>query len=97
MSRSQINEWKRLEARVEGVVQGVGYRVFVLREARRLGLRGWVRNRADGSVEAVAEGPQEELRELETVLRRGPAGAVVRDLHSRWSDATGEFTGFEVR
>jgi acylphosphatase len=97
MSRSDINRLKRLEARVEGTVQGVGFRAFVLREARRLGLRGWVRNCIDGSVECVAEGPEEKLRELDLLLRRGPSAATVRAVDSHWSDASGEFTGFTVR
>jgi acylphosphatase len=86
----------RLTARVEGVVQGVGFRVFVLREARRLRLTGTVRNCADGSVEAAAEGAVESLRTLVTALRRGPAGAVVRHVDARYSEATGEFSGFSI-
>jgi acylphosphatase len=62
---------------VRGRVQGVGFRWFVLRQARQLGLVGWVRNRLDGSVEAVASGAEESLRIFEGSLRRGPAGAVV--------------------
>jgi acylphosphatase len=62
---------------VHGVVQGVGCRWFVLREARRLGLSGWVANRADGSVEVVADGQAHALGELERLLGRGPIGARV--------------------
>jgi acylphosphatase len=62
---------------VRGVVQGVGFRWFVLREAQRLELRGWVSNLRDGSVEVVAEGPPASLSELERVLARGPSAARV--------------------
>jgi acylphosphatase len=63
--------------RVEGRVQGVGYRWFVWREAERLGLRGSVRNLADGAVEVMAAGTEEALQELARSLARGPAAARV--------------------
>jgi acylphosphatase len=65
---------------VSGFVQGVGFRWFVLREAHRLELRGWVTNLRDGSVEVVAEGTMAELAELERALRRGPTLAQVQDV-----------------
>ena len=60
-----------------GLVQGVGYRWFVWREAERLGLRGMVRNLPDGSVEVLAEGVTEALDRLERALSRGPSVARV--------------------
>jgi acylphosphatase len=87
---------RRLTARVEGVVQGVGFRAFVAREARRLRVSGTVRNRPDGSVEVVAEGVPQSLRALEAALRRGPPGAVVRRVDATYSEARGEFTGFSI-
>ncbi len=71
----------RLEVR--GLVQGVGFRWFVTKEARRLGVAGWVRNREDGSVEVAASGSEAAVQELRTRLERGPPGArvdAVRDL-----------------
>ena len=62
---------------IRGVVQGVGFRHATRREARRLGLRGWVRNRAEGTVEAVAVGDERQLGALERWARRGPPGANV--------------------
>lgn len=62
---------------VRGLVQGVGFRHALRREAERLGLRGWVRNRADGSVEAVACGAEQALDALERWARRGPPAASV--------------------
>ena len=62
---------------VSGMVQGVGFRWFVARHARTLGLTGYARNLPNGSVEVVAEGPEEALPALEELLRRGPASAQV--------------------
>jgi len=69
-----------LHVKVIGVVQGVGFRWFVREKARRLGLDGWVRNLADGSVEVLASGDPGQLDLLRGELRRGPSGAVVEQL-----------------
>jgi acylphosphatase len=63
--------------RVSGVVQGVGFRYWTQRQARQLGLGGYVRNARDGSVEVFAAGPAGGLEELRRILQRGPAGALV--------------------
>lgn len=68
---------ERLRLVVHGMVQGVGFRAFARREALRLGLTGWVCNRADGSVEAEAEGPPAALDGFLAALARGPRCAVV--------------------
>jgi acylphosphatase len=62
---------------VHGHVQGVGYRWWTVREADRLGLEGWVRNRADGGVEILAIGPEEDIERLVAACLQGPAGAGV--------------------
>ncbi|HEX5283427.1 MAG TPA: acylphosphatase [Bryocella sp.] len=62
---------------IRGRVQGVGFRWFVHREASELGLRGWVRNTDDGSVEVVAAGPREDLDELRIELQKGSRGSRV--------------------
>jgi acylphosphatase len=62
---------------VTGRVQGVGFRWFVEHAAVQLGLAGWVRNRADGSVEVLASGTREKLHELYSQLRKGPRASRV--------------------
>jgi acylphosphatase len=62
---------------VSGRVQGVGFRDALLREAKRLGVTGWVRNRADGSVEAVVQGSPEAVEKIIGWVRRGPPAALV--------------------
>jgi acylphosphatase len=65
---------------VEGFVQGVGYRDFARRAALRLGVCGWVRNRADGTVEALVAGAPDDVEAMLGEMRRGPRGAVVTGL-----------------
>jgi len=86
----------RLHVIVEGSVQGVGFRAFVVDWAYKLGLRGWVRNRWDESVEVVAEGSRARLERLETALRRGPSMAYVSDVKVEWLPASGEFRDFRT-
>jgi acylphosphatase len=83
--------------RIEGRVQGVGFRYALRREARRLGLVGWVRNRSDGSVEALARGTPEAIGSLAAWARRGPPGAGVTRVHSEPATAELErdYPGFQ--
>jgi acylphosphatase len=67
----------RVHARVRGLVQGVFYRASTVDRAAQLGVVGWVRNSADGSVELEAEGPREQVDQLIAWCRRGPPGARV--------------------
>ena len=87
----------RLHAMVEGYVQGVGFRYFVLKNAQALGLTGWVRNTFRQQVEVIAEGSRPTLEKLEALLQHGPASATVTNVQSTWLDATGEFSDFSVR
>ena len=71
---------KTLRLRITGNVQGVGYRIWATRTASGLGLHGWVRNRLDGAVEALATGPPEQIAVLIEACRRGPYGARVTEV-----------------
>ena len=86
----------QLHGIITGRVQGVGFRFFVIRCARRLGLTGWVRNAANGGVEVVAEGSPEALSELLAELQQGPPGGWVRDVQAQWRAATGAYEDFYV-
>lgn len=76
-----------LHVRITGMVQGVGFRWFVRERARRLGLKGWVRNRPDGSVEVLAVGDPGQIELLKEELRRGPRGAAVDKLEDLFEAA----------
>jgi acylphosphatase len=80
---------------VSGTVQGVGFRMFADRAARRHGVAGFARNLADGRVEAVAEGPRDGVQEFVAELRRGPSGAWVRNVQEQWEPAEG-LRGFRI-
>ena len=80
---------------IAGHVQGVGFRFYMQRKARELGLAGWVRNRRDGSVEAVVQGNDGAVDTMIAWAQRGPASAVVVDVQV--TDATGDYVGFETR
>jgi acylphosphatase len=87
-----------LQLRIVGMVQGVGYRFALEREAARLGLTGWVRNRRDGSVEAVAQGPAEALDALAAWARRGPPAAQVSAVTATVPEGhDASYEGFEIR
>ncbi len=89
---------RQLHATVRGRVQGVGFRYFVAFEARRLGLRGYVRIGRDGrSVGLVAEGCPEALEALLDRLRTGPPGAQVAAVQAAWQEMAGEFSDFSIR
>lgn len=87
--------WRYL---VSGVVQGVGFRYFVLRKAQALAVGGWVRNLPDGRVEVVADGPVAALEELESALRTGPSHSRVADVEkSEISDEVSRLKDFQIR
>jgi acylphosphatase len=88
----------RFSATVYGRVQGVYFRYFVRNEARRLSLKGYVRNLASGdAVEVQAEGKKPQLDRLLEQLKVGPPGAWVKRVEVDWSDYSGQFTDFKIR
>ena len=82
---------------IQGKVQGVGFRFFATRVARRLGLRGWIQNLRDGSVEAVVEGEGEKIDQWLDELREGPRYAEVSKIDQEKRDFSGRLGEFDVK
>lgn len=88
---------ERMHLVISGYVQGVFFRMHTQQTATSMGLVGWVRNTANGSVEVVAEGEPEKLQKLLAWCRRGPPSAHVTDVAEEWESASDEFTDFSIR
>ncbi|WP_025899878.1 acylphosphatase [Sneathiella glossodoripedis] len=86
-----------VHARITGKVQGVGYRAWTIQTASKLGLTGWVRNRTDGSVEAIFEGDESDLLVMKEKCQDGPLFARVLNVSFKYIEATDSFTSFEGR
>lgn len=90
-------EIRRVLVTVSGRVQGVGYRRWTEMQALQLGLKGWVRNRADGAVEAEFEGPAESVDRMVESLHSGPAHARVASVEVRQDTNSGQnLDGFKI-
>jgi len=87
---------KRLHAYISGIVQGVGFRYFVLWRARNYGLVGYVRNLPDGRVEVVAEGDEGSLKMLLEDLKKGPPAAYVENVEYTWEPPSGSYLDFKI-
>ncbi len=87
----------RLHIVIEGIVQGVFFRASTREESCKLGLTGWVKNCSDGRVEAVFEGDIDKIEQIVEWCKKGPPGAVVRNVETVWEQATGEYNSFSIR
>ena len=81
---------------VSGLVQGVSFRQNTRMQAKKLGVKGWVRNLPDGRVEAVFEGEQSAVLALVDFGRKGPEGAIVDKIEVEWEDFKNEFEDFKI-
>ena len=97
MPAPAIGDLVRAHVVVTGRVQGVGFRYSTVDEARRLGVHGWCRNEADGSVEVEVEGERAAVEALVRFLHRGPPGARVEDVALRWDAHRGDLGPFRAR
>jgi len=88
---------KRVLARVEGLVQGVYFRDYTQKKARNLELSGWVRNRPDGTVEAVLEGEEEKIAQMIAWLHTGSPQAEVEEVQVTEEQPLGDKTAFVIR
>jgi len=91
-----VAELVRAHVWVSGMVQGVYYRQNTRREAQKRGVRGWVRNLADGRVEAVLEGERGAVEAAVEWCRLGPPESHVEHLEVKWEEPEGKFPGFDV-
>lgn len=90
------DEIKRAEIVVNGLVQGVGYRYFVYKNAVKLGLNGVTKNLYTGEVFTIAEGEKIKLDEFFNILKIGPMHAHVKSAHIKWCEPKYEFSNFEI-
>ena len=101
MSEDEVRDarpgWEAARWWVSGRVQGVGFRYFVLRKARGLGLEGDVRNLPDGRVEVRVRGPRDRVHDLLASVRSGPTGAVVSAVETAELEPELTFDTFEIR
>jgi len=88
---------KRIHIFVKGTVQGVYFRHNTLKKAGEYHLTGWVRNRADGNVEILCEGAEENIDNMVRWCKTGPDRANVKEVETTWEQYTGEFNVFEIR
>jgi acylphosphatase len=79
-----------------GFVQSVGYRRFVKWNAKKLGLRGWVKNTGDGRVEALIQGPKEGIEDLIMICKKGPFLSEVKSVLVDWEKEETSFDSFEI-
>lgn len=87
----------KAEITVQGVVQGVGYRFFVLNQARLYDVKGYVRNMSDGTVQVVAEGDKGIVKDFVERLRIGPLSAHVTGIDVKWDEKDSGFTEFRLQ
>ncbi|HUG56993.1 MAG TPA: acylphosphatase [Candidimonas sp.] len=84
-----------LEVQITGRVQGVGFRVAAVRHAHMMGVTGWVRNASDGSVEALLQGPHDQIDRMLSWLHVGPPGARVLEVNSQETFTERHYDRFE--
>jgi acylphosphatase len=94
---TKMSEAKRVRIRIHGRVQGVFYRHNAAQKAERFGVKGWVRNHPDGSVEALLEGKEQAIQQMIKWCKEGPSGAIVEKMDLTWEPYKGEFHNFQIR
>lgn len=82
---------------VQGIVQGVGYRFYVVEQARIYNIKGYTQNLPDGTVKVVAEGDQGMIEDFIKQLKIGPVSAHVSEVDVQWNDIESGFTDFDIR
>jgi acylphosphatase len=88
---------KRAHIYIYGDVINVGFRAWTVRNAEKLGLKGWVRNFDERTVEAIFEGGEGKVKEMIELCRRGPEVSWVEKMEVKWEEVEEEFENFEIR
>ena len=85
-----------LNMKITGKVQGVGFRFFVQQQAQKLGINGWVSNKSNGDVEALAQGEKVDLEQFIAKVKEGTTFSRVEDVSLNWVKEAGQYFGFEI-
>ena len=93
---SQSEDNLTVNIKITGKVQGVGFRYFVLRQAQELGINGWVSNKSNGDVEALAQGEKEGLDHFIAKVKQGPSFSQVEDVSLNWLNEAEQYFGFDI-
>ena len=93
---SQLQDILTVNMVIIGKVQGVGFRYFVFRQAQELGIKGWVSNKSNGNVEALAHGEKADLEQFIAKVKEGPSFSRVEDVSLNWVKEAGQYFGFEI-
>ena len=93
---SQLQDILTVNMVIIGKVQGVGFRYFVFRQAQELGIKGWVSNKSNGNVEALAHGEKADLEQFIAKVKEGPSVSRVDDVNLNWVNEPEQYFGFEI-
>ena len=93
---SQLEDIPTVKMKITGKVQGVGFRYFVLRQAQKLGINGWVSNKSNGDVEALAQGEKADLEQFIAKVKEGPTFSRVEDVSLNWVNEAEKYFCFEI-
>jgi len=93
---SQLEDIPTVKMKITGKVQGVGFRYFVMRQAQKLSIKGWVSNNSNGNVEALAQGEKEGLDHFIVKVKQGPTFSSVEDVSLNWRNKAEQYSGFEI-
>ena len=93
---SQLQDILTVNMVIIGKVQGVGFRYFVFRQAQELGIKGWVSNKSNGNVEALAHGEKADLEQFIAKVKEGPSFSRVDDVNLNWVNEAEQNFGFEI-
>lgn len=97
LKMKEIEKKVKVHIFISGRVQGVFFRDWTRRQAKKLGIFGWVKNLEDGRVEAVFEGEEEKVKKMIELAKRGPILAKVKNLEIEWQEYKSEFNNFEIK